>query len=607
MAGGDPSSRGTANPGTGSPGTGNRGTEDPGTANRGIEHRGTERRGTERRGTENRGTGRRSMAAARPATLAAQPSVAFADTIVGARPTPTAEVFVFNLVPTYEAFIDVRLEGDADFTIERAPARLRPAAEGQPQPIVIAFRPTARTRAQARLIVRASWQMNAAPATELSIALEGLAHVDGEPTHQAAAELDRQAAAAAQDAQREAVVRATLDEAIAREEKIARPYPHKGQETALRHVYDDALRALDAIGDRQRTAINTARGEALVFKRKVAAKHASAGLELALRALNLTAIGLAASLAGELKRVLKPGNSARGKILVAPDAALDFLAEEAKTLFKDNAKDYLGGLAAKDRSKPPDHKEEAVYLFAQQDELLTAIKNGRREALTRTYYGLMPGLRRDGAGTIRALTAFAEGLAALSDAAYATQLFQSRLAWMSAMSQSVLGAVALPRAKVRAPGEVGTVTDIRGANAFPPEGGQVETIDGVIDVEFVAEFTAATTPIRVVAVRSAGIATDILRDMVAFNHDRLRGMPLVIRATGRAEGLAQFRVSVSRDEAGRLEHLDRTSADGSPGTWLSRHAGMWGTAAQGTGAKRLTEAVLDAAVARNIISSDEAT
>ena len=601
MAGGDPSSRGTGNPGTGNRGTGNRGTDNRGTANRG-----TANRGTANRGTANRGTGVRATAIARPATLAAQPSVGFADSIVGARPTPTAEVFVFNLVPTYEAFIDVRLEGGSDFTIERAPARLRPAVEGQPQPIVIAFRPTARTRAQARLIVHASWQMNAAPATELSIALEGLAHLDGELSHQATAELDRQAVAAAQGAQREASVRAKLDEAIAREEKIAKPYPHKGQETALRHVYDDALRALDTIGDRQRTAINTARGEALVFKRKVAAKHTSAGLELAMRALNLTAIGLAASLAGELKRVLKPGSSARGKILVAPDAALDFLAEEVKTLFKDSAKEYLGTLVAKDRSKPPEHKEEAVYLFSQQDELLTAIKNGRREALTRAYYGLMPGLRRDGAATIRAMTAFADGLATLGDGAYATQLFQSRMAWMSAMSQSMLGAVALPRAKVSMPGEVGSVTDIRGANAFPPEGGQVETIDGVLDVEFVAEFNAATTPIRVVGLRTAGLAVEPFKQVVQEGKHQLRGMPLVIRATGRAEGLAEFRVSVTRDEAGRLEFLDHTGANGSPGTWLTRHAGAWGTAAQATGARRLMDAVLDANLADVSLSTDQA-
>ena len=476
--------------------------------------------------------------------------------------------------------------------VGEAVRRLRPVSEGTPEPLVIEFRPSARADSKAVLRIRATWQMDAAPPTELVIALTGQAHLDGEPTHGEAAVRAQQVQAARDAAQAKAARDAAAARFIARDAKIARPYPHQGQEATLATIFEDAKVALDKVAREQERAIDTARGEVNAFSREGMAAPRSAALDLALRALNLTAVGLAGLVAGELKRALRPGGRS-AKTLSPPEAVVTWVAEAVKAIFKDAAKDYLGDLAAT-APEVTDHKEEAVYVFAEQQRVLSAVHFDRGEALVTAHAEQRARLRTDGQAAIRAMTALRDALRALASDAYRLQLIQSRMAWMSTLSQDALGIVTSP---------AGAVTDIGAANDFPTEQGPVPPIEGVVDVEFVADFNAASPPIVVRAIRSSGVTPKSLHETAYGNGWRLRGLPVVVRATGRAEGQAVLRVCVTQDEAGRLTFRDETTAVGS-GTWLSRHAGSWGAAAQQTGARKIMDEVLDADLERIPVTTD---
>ena len=586
--------KGTANKGTANKGTANKGIANKGTANKGTPNKGTANKGTANKGADNRGAGRPD------ASLAAPAVVAFPDLAVGEH--VTADVYVYNLDPLYEASLLVTVIGSPAFVVRTAPVRLRPSREGPSSPIVLAFVPSDGASANARLRVAATWQMNAVAPTELFVELRGEAHTAGAMTNAETVTQQRAEAARLAAVAREARTAARLEAAFAKESADPRAYPHQGQVTALRRLYDSAERELDKIGDDQRVGITTVDGEARTFRRRVVQAESSLALALAFAALDAASAGLAAGLTSAIGDRFRAMTAAPRRGAPHP-RMIDTFQEGFKVLFEvsaaDAAKAQLQAAAGRAGTPPADQPEAILYFFRQQQLTLNKLKAARRQALERAYYGLMPGLRTDGTATLKAMEDAVTALTTVADKAVELQEHAERIAWMSYLAQSAMGARTsdeLRRRGMRPMPAGGPVTDIRGIGETAPPGGQVTPIDGVLEVEIEADYRAPSRPVKVLNVRCSGVTRAMLEAVIVRHGPRLRGLPLVVRAAGHAPGIHEFAVNVVKDEAGNVGFTDNTAAAGQPSKWLARKAGKWDAAAQHEGARTLMEEVLDAPI-----------
>ena len=553
----------------------------------------TERKGTERKGTEKKGIG-----GARDRSLHAPALIEFPDTIVGDR--PTIDVYIVNMNATYEATIDVSVDGAKEFVVRSKPARLRPGREGVTRPIVIEFLPRARTDLRARLRVQATWQMNAVPPEDIVVELRGKSHLDGEPTHAEAAEAARRDKEAAAAAARKEQTRAALEKAFDKYTALDGPQPHRGQELKLQRMLWDAEGVLEDIARAQRDAIDVPKEEAGHFNRRPRVPQRELAWEIGIRVLDLVSAGLAGVVAGAIHRAEHDLPAAGPKNLKPSAASFDFVAESAKSIMKDSAKAVLKQAKENGKDLQIDSKEAAIYFFAMQKSLVREQINQRRAALGQVYFGFVPKLHVDAHRTVAAFKTIVDGLTAAHGKAPDLQEHQARLAWMSFLSQGALGSVPAPAR------EGGTTTDTRGASATASDRGRVTPIDGVVEVEIEADYNKPASPVTVLSVRCTGIIRNMLSGVVKTNDHRLRGLAVVVRATGRAKGVAEFRVSVVQDEGGNIRYTDNTGAAGTPSTWLTRKAGGWGTTRQHAGARKLMDEVLDAPLTSVEVWTDQA-
>jgi hypothetical protein len=138
----------------------------------------------------------------------------------------------------------------------------------------------------------------------------------------------------------------------------------------------------------------------------------------------------------------------------------------------------------------------------------------------------------------------------------------------------------------------------------------MQKVDGVLEVEFVADYHAPRTPVTVRNARMTGIHPNML---ATLRSRPLRDLGIVIRAHGSAPGLAVFPVVVVRDEAGNVRFVDDTGAAGQPSTWLARKGGS--TEATPERAHRgaialmdeLLDSTLDQLVPRGVTTDHEET
>jgi hypothetical protein len=334
---------------------------------------------------------------------------------------------------------------------------------------------------------------------------------------------------------------------------------------------------------------------------------------LAFWALDGASAGLAAGLTTAIGERLRAITATPRRWAPHP-RTIDTFQEGFKVLFEiraaDAAKAQVQGVFGNAAPGQADRAETALYFFREQELTLNRVKDARRKALTRAYYGLMPGLRTDGQATLKAMENAVAALTTLQGVAAKVQAHHARLAWMSYLSQSVVGSRTseeLRRARLRPMPEGGPVTDLRGISETAPPGGLVTPIDGVLEVEIEADYRAPTRPVKVLSVRCTGVTRPLVEAVFKQHGPRLRGLPLVVRAAGRAPGMAEFAVNVVKDEAGNVGFTDNTAAAGQPSKWLARKAGKWESAAQQEGARTLMDEVLDAPIdPRTMLWTDQA-
>ena len=525
-----------------------------------------------------------------PATrLAVPPSIDFGEVVVGEHPTEQRPIYNLTSTP---ASVVVGLSGSPDFALMSAPTRLRSTGEGASDaPVVIRYLPTKRTESKATLHVHAGWAMGVWPATDVEVPVVGKAYGPGERSHAeeeatAARRDERARAAAAQKVSTDAA-----DRAVEADNRIDDPYP-RGAENQLQQEYQRADRALDELTSNQRAGIDAAREEAAAFHRKV--PHADRGLlfTLAMFGLDMATAGAAGAVARRVSTVLGKATTGAavprlvaGQVVApAPGAApaVDRAPEELVAFIADGLKQGLkdAGKAGRKRlgdpaSRHDDAGSETPWIdfFLEQTIALNASVRERGNALDHAFQRLQPLLRTSAAGAGRAMAAIADGLAEAAGAASAQQADQSRFAWMRFLSQSALGSLTPTAATalgLDTGDEAAPITDTRGAVAPPREGEAMGRFDGVLDLEFAADYAHPSAPVRLVRASMTGVTPRMA--------DRLRSRQLaevgvVIRAHGTAPGQANLPITVVRDEVGNIRFTDDTGAAGMPSTWLSRKGG----------------------------------
>ncbi len=579
----------------------NRGIGEPGTKGKGLEEQ-----GTKRKGTEYRGIAKKPAPTPKGRSLHAPAKVEFPDTIVGEG--PTIDIYVVNLNPRYAATITANVVGASEFVVRAKPEHLRPAHERVTKPIVVGFFPRARSEVNAQLRIHATWQMGAVPPEEITIELRGKAHMDGEPTHAEAAEAARRQKALAEATARDSKAAADLKKEFEDYTKRDGPPPHRGQEAAFGSLYREAVRQMNFIVREQIGGIGLAAREAGAFVRERRPPARSVAWAIAIGAVDLATAGIAGVVAGAIKRKVeeeptwtsppRPRVRTSQKTIEPTEPTLDFVADSVKALIRQTARDVLNEAAK-------DFKEEggqaAIYFFDMQDRLISKQAAARETKLNVVFNGYLPQLHKNGTATLATFRHVVDAITLGVEHARDLQAHQGRMSWMRFLAQGALGSADAP------PGSgLEKVTNVRGATATAPERGRVALIDGVVDVEIAADYNAPKTPVKVVAVRCGGITRSSFEELLKENQHRLRGLSVVVRATGKAKGVAEFKVCVVQNESGEIEFVDNTGASGTQSTWLTRKAAGTGTARQHTGARKLMDEVLDSVLSASLLETDEA-
>ncbi len=561
------------------------------------------------------GFGGRGSQAAAPATpgaasrLAAPPAIDFGEAVAGEHPTRPCHVF--NLHPTYEAYVAVSLTGSPELALVSAPDRLRPSHEGLGTPIVLMYQPTARAESRATLKVSAQWQTDVWPATTIEIPVTARAYAPGEKTHAEEAT----ATAAATDGKRQAAAdlarEGQLDAALARENRNPTPYP-QGDANRLDAVYQDVKSVLATVTAQQRGAVDDVGREVDAFHRKVSRSQHGLLFNLAMFALDAATAGIAGSLAAGLSKrvsqlvrlpprlddvygaaVWSPARDAASN----PPEAVALVVESFKQGFKQAGKAGREAAFSAGAQLPTDGVDsgETIDFFSGLASAVNHAGLDRELALIAAHAHLLPTLRAAPDVAVATMEAMHEELLLTIGVAKETQKDEARLAWMRFLSQHALGSLDARQATALGlvPGAgAAPITDVRGAEAPPREGEPMARLDGVLDLEFEADYVAPEGPVTVKKARMTGVHARMVETLL---RRPLRELGLVIRAHGTAPGAAVLPVTVVRDEAGNIRFTDETGAAGQPSTWLSRKGGSVHASPerQRLGAVKLMDELLD--------------
>jgi len=153
-----------------------------------------------------------------------------------------------------------------------------------------------------------------------------------------------------------------------------------------------------------------------------------------------------------------------------------------------------GGAAAGDHSARGGGAasgDPLINFFSEQDTSLSLSKRERLLEVVHARDGLRPLLRDDAEVAAEGMQAIKEGLDQQIAQIKGQHSNQSRFAWMRFLSQSALGSLDASQAKqvgLDAPAGDERITDTRGANIAPQEGQAPRKFDGVLDIEFSANY-----------------------------------------------------------------------------------------------------------------------
>ncbi len=541
--------------------------------------------------------------------LAAPPAIDFGDVVAGEHPTESR--YVFNLHPTYEAQIRVSLVGSPELNLVSAPDRLRPSHEGLGPPIVLMYQPTARAESKATLAISAQWQTDVWPATTIEIPMTARAYAPGEKSHGEEAT----AAAKETDAKREAAADGArdrqLDAGLARELRNDAPYP-QGDATRLDAVYQDVKAVLATVTAEQRDAVDDVGREVDAFHRKVSRSQHGLLYSLAMFALDAATAGIAGALAAglskrvsQLVRVPPRVDDVYGAavwspardVAANPPAAVALVVESFKQGFKQAGKAGREAAFSAGARTSADGvaSGETIDFFSGLASTVNDAGLARELALIETHTHLLPTLRSAPDVAVATMEAMHAALLEAKAKAKPLQTGEARLAWMRFLSQHALGSLDPKQAAGLGlePGAGATpITDVRGAAAPPREGEAMDRLDGVLDLEFEADYVAPEGPVTIKRARMTGIHPKMVETLQGCT---LRELGVVIRAHGTAPGAAVLPVTVVRDEAGNVRFTDETGAAGQPSTWLSRKGGSVHASPerQRLGAVKLMDELLD--------------
>lgn len=540
--------------------------------------------------------------------LGAPPQLDFGEIVAGENATKSASIW--NLQRTYEAYVNVSLTGSEDFTVMGKPDRLRPSHEGVDTPITIAYHPTRRADSKATLHVTAGWQTGVWPTTTIEIPVVGKAYAAGERSHAEEAAAGAAAAKREQGAAADAARTRQLDNELDRDlHKGTQDY---GASTRLQVAHERASHALTLLTAEQRQGVDDASKDVDAFHRRVPRSRQSLLFQLAMFALDAATAGIAGSLAVRLGKrvsafvpVAARAEELHGAVLWTPgrEAAstppetVALIVESFKAGFKQAGKSareaaFHGGAA---HGEGGVSSGETIDFFSGLVSAVNSSELDRANALTDFWSHLLPTLRATPDVAIATMEAMEAALLEEADNAKTTQTNESRLAWMRFLSQHALGSLDGKQAAKLGlmPGADGTpITDVRGAARPSADGGELPKIDGMLDVEFAADYYA---PEQAVAIKSARVTGVNPRMVEALAHRPLRELGIVVRAHGIPAGVAAPPIVVVRDEAGNVRFTDETGAPGQPSTWLSRKGGSLSPSSerQRLGAMKLMDELLD--------------
>lgn len=533
------------------------------------------------------------LTAAATMRIAAPPVIDFGEVVAGENPTESRPIY--NLHPTHLAGVHISVTGSPDIALLSAPDRLRPSREGSDAPVVLRYLPTKRSDSRATLKIHATWQQGVWPATDVEVPVIGKAYAAGEKPHgeEAAARAradDRaraDAAAATHDAE--------LDAAVVKDNAVHDGYP-QGIENQLVDQFNAAKDMLDKVTLLQLAGIEAAAAEAAAFRRKIPHADPSLLFTLAMFGLDMATAGLAGAIARRVStamsqvtrtlpqprlergRVVAPGQYERPTMDREPEELVAFVADALKQGIKDAGKAARKAATGRDAGKGEDGEvatsdDPRINFFTEQTVALAAADGDRKASANLALTRLRPLLRSRPDAAVAGMAGIVDGFREMAADAHHVQSDQSRFAWMRFLAQSSLGALDAKQAGALGlePGAEGEpITDIRGAIAPPREHEALERFDGVLDLEFEADVHEPSAPVKVVGASMTGV-TGAMADRLRERH--LAELGVVIRAHGRAPGLANLPISVVRDEAGNLRFTDETGAPGVSASWLARKGG----------------------------------
>ncbi len=636
---GDP---GTANKLTANKGTANKGTANKltGTANKGTANKLT---GTANKLTANKGTAPRSSATT---YLFAATDLEFADVVVG--DVVTKELWVVNAHLSSEAYLLATIDSPrprvsdvAPFQLIDLPQRVRPSREGL-VPGKIVFQPTQVGDYSATVTVTARWQDRSVPEQRVVIAVRGWSREEGQPTRAEVRAVATAAADKVRAEQERTRVRAAMQKRY--EQETDAPYP-QSKLNALTKAFKLAQLELARISDGQHSAIALVEGEAGAFRRRPPSSSAGLARAIALLALDVVGAGIAGRLGAkvvqhfatrevsvdpgrvffrdpktrrtEVAELLGPARRTEIPALLS-DAGLAALDEMVQATVLGILLPDDGTATDAERGGPSAEKVQAgLEFFLAQREAVNDLKLSRASSLVQMEAWLWPFLRKEADAALMAIDVFRKQLAAEKTTAVAMQAASTRHAWMSFVSQHVLGSLTagqlLDRGLRWPEGTGATVTDVARL-AVPFKDGKPPPYDGVLDVYLAAELHRPEAPITVARLHMNGVTEAMLRNSLTSTHGgrrdgaRFSELRVVMRIIPTAPTVLDFGVVVVRDEAGNVFSSDTTGATPQDRTWLARRAGRRtaSAVAQHEGAVALVNDLLQIVVPLKVLGTTSA-
>ena len=539
--------------------------------------------------------------------LAVQPTLDLGDQLLGSR--STAPLHVFNLDRRLGAVLQVKLVGHPSIQLVDAPPQLRPLGDRYaPNPIMIAFAPTTDQVVASTAIIRVGWQMNERPVEEIRVAILGVAHAAGRPTHAervATAEASRKRAA---DEQAAAAARAAVDARVKDDEQRRVHRYGDGAKDRLGRAREAVAATMLDLTSKRHLGVTEASTNIGEFKRNKPVPEQPSLIErLAFAALDAATGGLAKVVSDQMRAPIKrllttssPGGGERAPVVREPSKEfLDFTVESVKGLVKKGGAAVVGQVTAHKQpasthtagSTSIDAK--ASFITAQADAFVGNAHAMAQTSSTFLYNSLLATLEVDPDAAVAAMEHANGGLVEAQKDAIKIQRDATKLCWIRYVAQSSLGTTAPPTARARGltPNADGSdLTSMAPANHAPDEHRPMRTFDGLVDLEFTVDEIDHHEPARLVRATVRGVRRTVA-EMLQQHPLLALNLPVRAAATPMKNRSAVTPITIVRDEAGNISHTDHMKLPWEQPSWLSRKAGAarGSATAQREGARKLIE------------------